>query len=125
MGDGITAADYPDAPYNLTDAEADEWRGIVSSMQPGYFARSHYPLLAQLCRHIVASNRLAQLIEATCKIKKVNKYELTSLLKAQNSESASIVRLCRQMRLAHKSLYRAESTKQRPMKTIDAPWVRE
>jgi hypothetical protein len=41
-------ANRPDAPYTLTDAEADEWRAIVASMQPDYFQRSHYPMLSQL-----------------------------------------------------------------------------
>jgi hypothetical protein len=97
----------PDAPYNLTDVESDEWRAIVASMQPDYFARSHYPMLSQLCRHIVASNRVAQLIESVCKQKKLNRVELASLLALQAAESSAIVRLSRSMRLTQQSVYRA------------------
>jgi hypothetical protein len=116
-------ANRPDAPYTMTDAEADEWRAIVASMQPDYFQRSHYPTLSQLCRHIVASNRVAQLIETTCRQKTLNREELASLLVLQGKESAAIVSLCRQLRLSHQSIYRADSTKQRPVAIINAPWV--
>jgi len=100
MSDGSTSViQRPDAPYTLTDAESDEWRAIVSSMPPEHFARTHYPMLTQLCRHIVASRRVAQLIEAVCKQKKLNRAELASLLALQAAESSAIIRLCRSMRL--------------------------
>ena len=52
MIDGSTSViQRPDAPYDLTDAGADEWRAIVASMPPEHFARIHYPMLTQLCRH--------------------------------------------------------------------------
>lgn len=127
-GPNSPEANYPDAPYNLTDAETDEWRAIVSSMKPGYFARSHYPMLSQLCRHIVASNRVAQLIEDCCKKKKgkstFNEERFSALLSLQATESTAIVRLCRQMRLSHQAIVRAEGVNQRPLKhpALDAPW---
>jgi len=67
MIDGSTTAiQRPDAPYNLTDAAADEWRAIVNSMPAEHFARIHYPMLTQLCRHKVQSDRIDQLIEQCC-----------------------------------------------------------
>jgi len=84
-------------------------------------------MLAQLCRHIVASNRIAQLVEATCKQKKLNRAELASLLIMQSGESSCIVRLCRQLRLSHQAVYRASGTKHRPVGSgalLDAPWTR-
>jgi hypothetical protein len=116
------AASRPDAPTTLTDAEADEWRAIVASMHPDYFARSHHPMLVQLCRHIVASSRVARLIESICKNKRPDRTELASALTMQSAESAAIVRLCRQLRLSHQSIYRADSTKQRPITKRKAPW---
>jgi hypothetical protein len=56
--------EYPDAPYDLTDEEADEWRAIVRSMQPDFFNRGNFPVLSQLCRHICNARRIAQLISA-------------------------------------------------------------
>lgn len=112
----------PDAPYNLTDAEADEWRAIVASMAPDYFARSHYPLLSQLCRHIVNGNRIAQLIEKTCRAKKLDQQQFADLLGKQALETNSIVRICRQLRLGHQQSYRADCGRQRPQRLLDTPW---
>jgi chaperone required for assembly of F1-ATPase len=123
MIDGSTTViQRPDAPYTLTDAEADEWRAIVASMPPEHFARIHYPMLTQLCRHKVASDRVAQLTEAVCRQKKLDRAELASLQTMQAVESSAIIRLCRSMRLTHQSLYRAESVKPRPVAMIKEPW---
>jgi hypothetical protein len=104
--DGVVGS-RPDAPYDLIDAAADEWRAIVASMPPEHFSRSHYPMLTQLWRHIVASRRIAQLIEAVRKAKKLNRVELASLLAMQAVESSAIIRLCRSMRLTQQSVIRA------------------
>jgi len=114
-------ASRPDAPYTLTDAEADEWRAIVASMPPEHFARTHYPMLTQLCRHKVASNRVAQLIEAVCRQNKLNRAEYASLLAMQATETSAIIRLRRSMRLTQQSIYRADSAKHRPVAMIKAP----
>jgi len=130
MIDGSTAVVHrPDAPYDLSDAAADQWRAIVSSMPAEHFAPSHYPMLTQLCRHKVESNRVAQLIELCCSKRKgktfdVNEYNL--LLTMQGRESAAINRLMRSMRLTHQALYRGESAKVRPVTgLIKAPWDAE
>jgi len=128
MIDGSTAViNRPDAPYDLSDAAADQWRMIVASMPADHFAPSHYTMLTQLCRHKVESNRVNQLIEACCAKRKgktfdVNEYNV--LLKMQNRETASINQLMRSMRLTHQSLYRGESAKMRPVMTglQKAPW---
>jgi hypothetical protein len=101
-------------------------RTIVAAMPPGYFAPSHFPLLAQLCRHCVASDRIAALIEVVAAKKRIDISELTSLHTAQSSESAAIVRLSRQLRLTHQAVYRANNTgRLTPTIEHDAPWRRE
>ena len=127
MIDGSTTAiQRPDAPYNLTDTEAEEWRAIVNSMPAEHFARVHYPMLVQLCRHIVQSNRIAQLIEQCCAKKKGKTFdvdEYDALLGQQSRESSAIIRLQRSMRLTQQSLYRAENVKPRPLVGVTkAPW---
>lgn len=117
----------PDAPYNLTDQEADEWRAIVSAMKPGYFARSHFPLLSQLCRHVAASNRIAQLIESCCRERKVDMEKMENLLSMQRGESNAIVRISRQLRLSHQALYQPNQVgrlKARSSTTVEVPWSR-
>jgi|SRR6266566_73531 len=125
IDDTSAIATRPDAPYNLTDAEADEWRAIVSSMPPEHFARSHYPMLTQLCRHKMQSDRIAQLVEATCKQKKLNRCEYASLLAMQAVETSAIIRLERSMRLTHQALYRGETAKLRPVAMVKAPWEKD
>ena len=115
----------PDAPYTLTDLEADQWRSIVSAMPADYFAATHFPLLSQLCRHIVAANCIGALLAVQYKSKKIDQPQFTSLLSMQAAESSSINRLMRSMRLTHQALYRADSTKPRPATMLEAPWHRQ
>lgn len=114
----------PDAPYELNDEESDEWRGIIRSMPADHFTRGNYPLLAQLCRHIVAARRISQLISKCMKEKPFQQRLYASLLVLQTSESAAIMRLSRSMRLTQQSTKKAESVRLKP--TMDGvPWDRE
>ncbi|MGZ6316312.1 MAG: hypothetical protein ACXWNQ_03555 [Anaerolineales bacterium] len=114
----------PDAPYSLRDpAEVAVWRMVVAAMPADYFRPTHFKLLIQYCRHSVAADRVAQLIETFCKKRKINCPEYASLLAMQNAESGAIIRLSRQLRLSPQAVYRAESAKLRQPSL--APWHRE
>lgn len=117
----------PDAPYDLTDEESDVWRTVVSSMPAEHFAPSHYPILAQYCRHVIASRRIAQLVERCSKNKKFDRVEFKELLKMQATESLAIMRLARSMRLTHQAIYKANATGTlRPVQSIaKAPWDKD
>lgn len=118
----------PDAPYDLTDEEADEWRAVVASMPADHFARSHYPILAQYCRHVIASRRIAQLDERCCKNKKeFSIIEYKELRKMMATESLAIMRLARSMRLTHQAIYKANATGAlRPVTALaKAPWDKD
>ena len=115
----------PDAPYCLTDLECDVWRAIVSSMPQNYFSPSHYPLLIQLCRHVVGSNRIAMLVEQCCEKRQIDRAELADLMQMQGGESSHIIRLCRQLRLSPQAIYRGESVKVRPSPVLNVPWIRK
>ena len=112
----------PDAPYDLTDEQAEEWRAIVSTMGPGHFMRGNYPLLAQLCRHIVNARRLAQLIEQCAKEKDFDRKEFGILLQLEATESAAIMRLSRSMRLTQQAVKRLETTKHPKGERVKNPW---
>ena len=112
----------PDAPYDLTDEQAEEWRAIVSTMDPGHFMRGNYPLLAQLCRHIVNARRLAQLIEQCAKEKDFDRKEFGILLQLEATESAAIMRLSRSMRLTQQAVKRLETTRHPRGKQVKNPW---
>jgi hypothetical protein len=111
----------PDAPYDLTIEQSEEWRAITNTMPPDHFMRGNYPLLAQLCRHIVSARRVAQLIDKSAKQTDLDHKEFGALLQLQVTESAVITRLLRAMRLTQQSIMRAETTKH-PKGLRKAPW---
>jgi hypothetical protein len=115
----------PDAPSDLTDEQAEEWRAIVGTMDPGHFMRGNYPLLAQLCRHIENARRLAQLIEQCVKEKEFDRKEYGILLQLEAMESAAIMRLSRSMRLTQQAVQRLETTRHPRGKQVKNPWDRE
>jgi hypothetical protein len=111
----------PDAPYDLTGEESEEWRAIVQTMPADHFMRGNYPLLAQLCRHIVSARRVAQLVDQTAKQTDLDRKEFGALLQLQATETTVITRLLRAMRLTQQSVMRAETTKH-PKGLGKAPW---
>ena len=117
---GITQR--PDAPYELTDQEADEWRAIVATMPADHFARCNYPLLTQLCRHIVASRRVAQLAEAAASKRNFDRREFMIVLQMQATESAAIMRLSRSMRLTQQAVKRPDVKSVRAVSGVRVPW---
>ena len=56
----------PDAPYDLTDEQASEWRRVVSAKDADHFTAELWGMLADYCRHTVEARHIAQLIES-CK----------------------------------------------------------
>jgi hypothetical protein len=115
-------------PYNLTDIEAAHWTRITASMPAEHFSPSNSDLLAQLCRHIAQSDRLALLIEQICATGKKKTMHFDAevyqdLLKSQRAESAAILRLARSMRLTQQSIER-KSAKLRPLINAEKmPWL--
>jgi uncharacterized SAM-dependent methyltransferase len=116
----IEVIQRPDAPYDLTDEQTDEWRAVVASLPADWFQRGNHALLSQYCREIVAARRVAQLIEQCVSGKEIDRKELLELLKQQESSSRTIAALLRSMRLTQQSIMRAETAK-RPAK-VKKPW---
>jgi hypothetical protein len=115
----------PDAPYDLADEEAEEWRAIVNTMAPDHFMRGNYPILAQLCRHIVIARQVAQMINAYRKRKDFNYRDYAELLKQQAAESNAIMRLSRSLRLTQQSVMDRKMKHPRGGATIGNPWDRD
>ena len=114
----------PEAPDDLTVEQSEEWQAIVNTMPADHFMRGNYPLLAQLCRHIISARRLAQLIDRTAAQTDLDRKEFGALLQLQAAESTMITRLLRAMRLTQQSVMRAETTKH-PKGLGKAPWELE
>jgi hypothetical protein len=53
-----------DAPYDLTDEEAGEWRAIVDGRPASYFPKETHAMLADYCRHVCKARRIAGMIQA-------------------------------------------------------------
>lgn len=126
----------PDAPYDLDDDEAAEWRAQVSAMPADHFTRSTWPLLSMYCRHIVAATRLNQLAQAALNPPKVKgkKAQLdvalyAGLLKSHRAETAAAQRLARSMRLTQQSYIKAETLgtamKKQAKQLAAMPWDKD
>jgi DNA primase len=103
-------------PEELTDEEAEEWRGLTNRMPADYFGREHYSVLVQLCRHTIAARHLAETIKNTTELK-----DYLKLLTAQAQESRSIAVLARSLRLTHQANVRQELS--RTPEITNAPWL--
>lgn len=120
----VDAETRPDAPYDLSDEQADIWRAVVATMPATWFNASTYPLLVQYCRHITNARRLAQLIDAVLSGEQVpgadaadgddavlNLKGYAALLRAQKNESTAIALLATKMRLAQQSTIERDAKK--------------
>jgi hypothetical protein len=110
----------PDAPYDLTDEQVDEWRAIVNRLPADWFPRETHGVLAQLCRHIVNARRVAQLITAELENEKLDVGVYEQLLRMQAKESALIVSLSTKLRITQQATVRAEKARKPTM--VDTPW---
>jgi hypothetical protein len=102
----LERVERPDAPYDLTDAEAEEWWAVVNRMPADWFPRETHPLLAQYCRHRVQSQRVAKLIIDMLADKEgfaIKDYD--RLLRMQERESRALASLATKMRLSQQTTY--------------------
>lgn len=116
----IQTVQRPDAPYDLTDEQADEWRAVVNRMPADWFPRETWGLLAQYCRHVIAARKVAQLITKAEKAKAFDVAAYSELLKMQEREGRAMSSLATRMRLTQHSTY--DRTKKKPPIQDANPW---
>jgi hypothetical protein len=116
----IEVVKRPDAPYDLTDEQAQEWWAIVNRLPADWFPRETHGVLTQLCRHIVNARRVAQLIEVVLKAEKMDLGQYEALLKMQAKESGVIASLSTKLRITQQATVRAERA--RKPTVVDKPW---
>jgi hypothetical protein len=104
-------------PRHMAADQVEVWHGIVSGHPPDWFPAGSIPILIQLCRHVVISDRLAELIEGT-----EDKDEWSALLRDQRQESEEIRRLATSLRLTPQSLLNHHGNKQQ-IKATNRPWT--
>jgi hypothetical protein len=110
----------PDAPYDLTDEEADEWRATVGRLPADWFPRETWPMLTQYCRHVVNARRIAQLITAQLKRKKFEISIYDKLLAMQEREGRAISSLATRMRITQQTTY--DKSRKKGEVVSSEPW---
>ncbi|WP_373503643.1 hypothetical protein [Aestuariivirga sp.] len=123
VADLIERVERPDAPYDLTDLQAAEWRAIVARMPADWFTRETWPLLTQYCRHIISAQRIAMLLHAmeTDKDEGLDTELWLKMLAAQERETRALASIARQLRLSHVSTMRQDRTA-KPATEGPKPW---
>ena len=116
----IETVERPDAPYDLTDEQSEEWWAVVNRMPADWFPRETHGMLSQYCRHVVAARHVAKLVEQQESGKKLNIEDYDRLLKMQEREGRAISSLATRMRISQQATVRAESA--RKPKELDLPW---
>lgn len=117
----VEIVDRPDAPYDLTDEQAEEWRSVVGMLPADWFPRETHALLASYCRHVVAARKIAMLIAAEERKRRLNVFNYDALLRMQERESRAISSLMTRMRITQQALY-DKSKKKAANGTVKAPW---
>jgi hypothetical protein len=60
----IDAVQRPRPPAGMSSAQKEMWTRIVEDLPADWFRKHNFDLLAQYCRHVDASRKIASLIEA-------------------------------------------------------------
>lgn len=108
-------------PVELTDEQAGVWRSVVDRMLADWFPAETRPLLAQYCRHVVASRRVAQLIDAQEAADTLDLDALDKLYRMQEREGRAMSSLATRMRLTQQTTY--DKTRKKPAQA-KRPWER-
>jgi len=115
----------PPAPSELTDEESAQWEAIVARMPSKWFTKETHPLLVQLCRHIIAARRLAQLIEQAAHGDEDFAVEYyMRLLRALTGQTAIIASVSTKLRITPQSSYDAKvaGTAKGNSSDLTPPW---
>ena len=101
----ISAIERPVAPGYLTDEQKHEWRSVVNRMPADWFPRETHAMLVQYCRHVVSTQRIAELIESLLAGTEMDYWlrEYDRLLKMQEREGRAMSLLATRMRLTQHS----------------------
>ena len=116
----IETIERPDAPYDLTDEQAAEWWAVVNRLPADWFPRETQPLLADYCRHIVKSRRIAQLVQDAESAEELDVGLLDKLYKMGERESRAITSLATKMRISQQATLTKRADK--GSRGVRKPW---
>lgn len=120
LAEPVQKLQRPDAPYDLTDEQSEEWWAVVNRLPADWFPRETHAVLAQYCRHVVAARRVAQLVndaERGGDSLDLGKYD--QLLKMQEREGRALSSLATRLRITQQSTM-SEKAKKPPQ--VKRPW---
>lgn len=113
----------PDAPYDLTDEQSEEWWAVVNRMPADWFPRETHAMLAQYCRHVVRARRISQLLNAmenaTGEDAEFDVKEYRDLLRSEEEQSRAISSLATRMRISQQATF--DKSKKKPSLSA-MPW---
>ncbi len=115
----LERVERPKPPADLTPEQADEWHAVVNRMAADWFPRETHALLADYCRHVVMSQKIARLIIQAESGETLDVAEYDRLGKMAERESRVIASLATKMRLTQQTTY--DKTKKKPTVTPN-PW---
>lgn len=119
VAEPVQKLERPDAPYDLTDEQSEEWWAVVNSLPADWFPRETHGVLAQYCRHIVASRRVAQLVAACESSPDLDLAEYDQLLKMQEREGRALSSLATRLRITQQATVDKRTIKP---KSVKKPW---
>lgn len=115
----VEALSRPDAPYDLTDEQSEEWWAVVNRLPADWFPRETHGVLSQYCRHVVAARRVAQLVAACESAEDLDVDRYDQLLKMQEREGRALSSLATRLRITQQSTM---SEKARKPAMVKKPW---
>ncbi len=101
----------PEPPRDITAEQASEWRAIVRRMPADWFPRETHGLLADFCRHVLRSRKIATLIDRIERARTVDVDEYDKLAKMADRESRTIASLATKMRISQHASYDRKKAK--------------
>ena len=116
---GVEHVHRPDAPYDLTDEQTEEWWAIVNRLPADWFPRETHGLLSDYCRHVIRSRRVAQMVAAAEAEAPLDIDKLDKLYKMAERESRAASSLATRLRITQQSTI---SQKARKPVTVRKPW---
>lgn len=118
----------------LTEAQAETWKAVVSEKPWDWFSKSSWPVLASYCRAVDACAKLAKAIDKLLEgSKPADLAKAAPLLSAQEKQVRIILATATKMRLTHQSVYRADAaaaqakatSTQQPQAVRKHPWAQK
>src|SRR6056300_1069359 len=119
-GADITATERPSTPPELTKEQKMVWVDVVNGLPADWFSGNSTATLLQYCRHVVAANHVAELLEQMEAHDDIDVVAYDKLLKMQERESRIILSAATKMRFTPQATYDREKVKN--VSQVQKPW---